>query len=432
VDDGTTARDEAAEERGWTTEAVPAQRGDRTQADGRTPTGGPEEADGTQAGGQVAAAPSGRFPRLRRHWLLASAVALGLVAAGTAVPLVLLDDESCTQVPAATRALARHPAEATRSLDPGDDMTRFDAVRALVAIEKPCGDGGRVLGQVVDAATRASAPGRPHTLAQARATYAVVASFEEAEVPSGMAPGLARMLADYVVDANRYVMSSDEAGAPAASADLATPDPSGWTRYGRFLAPQEAHADFEYESILSPRITPVRLFVELAHDPEAFAVLYDAQRAYLAHYLERLTRQGGDPGFRPQKDQESPHSSVTTWPDNDLEDIARRCGTLLGTRTLDAREGRTGDLAAFDATVRRHTRGVYRSADRMLTSRPPMGDIASRPVNGPVRGDLMDGRHQLFTVLDDWARARAVPAARVGAMRQIIDDGYVGGFRYGF
>ncbi|ADI12935.1 hypothetical protein SBI_09817 [Streptomyces bingchenggensis BCW-1] len=30
----------------------------------------------------------------------------------------------------------------------------------------------------------------------------------------------------------------------------------------------------------------------LAADPESFAVLYDAERAYLAYYLERLGRDG--------------------------------------------------------------------------------------------------------------------------------------------
>ncbi|MEV3988676.1 hypothetical protein AB0J57_07175 [Streptomyces sp. NPDC049837] len=52
-------------------------------------------------------------------------------------------------------------------------------------------------------------------------------------------------------------------------------------------------------------------------------------------------------------------------------------------------------------------------------------DIADRPVTGPLRGDPMDGRYQLLTVLDQWAKERGVPAQRATAMRQRMDDGYV-------
>ncbi|MFD9504009.1 hypothetical protein [Streptomyces sp. NPDC060035] len=37
----------------------------------------------------------------------------------------------------------------------------------------------------------------------------------------------------------------------------------------------------------------------------------------------------------------------------------------------------------------------------------------------------MDGRHQLFTVLDDWAEDRSVPVRRAAAMKQLMDDFYV-------
>ncbi|MEU4929218.1 hypothetical protein AB0G54_22285 [Streptomyces yokosukanensis] len=61
-----------------------------------------------------------------------------------------------------------------------------------------------------------------------------------------------------------------------------------------------------------------------------------------------------------------------------------------------------------------------------------MGSIARRPVSGPVRGDLMDGRGQMFLTPDAWAEARTVPAARAAAIRQVLDDAYVKGYRYGF
>ncbi|MFE1439110.1 hypothetical protein [Streptomyces sp. NPDC058739] len=371
----------------------------------------------------------GRFAALRRHPLLTSAATLALLAAGTAVPLALAGDDPppCQELPATTRALATDPAAATDALDPGDDMARMDAVRELLRIDDPCGDGGKVLGEVVEAATRA--PGTAHTLAQARAAFGVAAALDGAGIPAGTAPGVARMLADYVVDEALYLMHSDDTALPAVPAEAAAPDPQGWTRYGRFLAPGEAHTDFEYEQPYGDaEADPEQLVAELARDPEAFAILYDAERAYFAHYLERLTRQGGDPAFRPDPEERGEYASTaTTWPDNDLEDIAERVGNLMKHRAAGAREEEIDDLAAFDDAVRRHTRGAYRPAPRQVGTRPPMAAIAARPVAGPVRGDLMDGRQQLFTVLDAWARERGVPRERAAAMRQIVDDAYVRG-----
>ncbi|MFF3937182.1 hypothetical protein, partial [Streptomyces phaeofaciens] len=367
--------------------------------------------------------------RLKKHRLLIAAVALAVVATATAVPLVLAasgDGTPCEEIPAATRALAKDPAAATRALDPGDDLSRLAAVRALLVHENPCGDGGEVLGALVDSATRATGPGRPHTMAQARGAYAVAAALYDTELPAGMAPGVARMMAEYIVDRSRFLSSVSDAARPAASPELAAPDDQGWTRYGRFLAPGEAHADFEYaDSSRDARPDPDALIAELAEDPEAFAILYDAERAYLAHYLERLTRQGGDPDFRPEKKKGGWSSTATTWPDNDLEDIGERIGTLMKYRAGYAREGVIPDLAEFDAAVRRHTRGVYRPAARQATSRPPMGDIADRPASGPLRGDYADGRYEMFRTVDAWAEARDVPDGRASAVRQIMDDAYV-------
>ncbi|MEU9354929.1 hypothetical protein AB0D65_29040 [Streptomyces griseoloalbus] len=377
----------------------------------------------------------GRFARLRRHWLLTSAVTLALLATATTVPLVLEDsgdDVPCQDIPASTRALAKDPAAATRALDPGDDMARYPAVRKLIRQENPCGDGARALGALIEAATRADRPGAVHTVAQARAAYAVVAALDWAEVPDGMAPGLARMLADYVVDEARYLGSSDDAPGPAVTSEQAAPDDEGYTPYGRFLAPGEAHANFEYTSPAPDVEThPDRLIEEVVRTPEAFAILYDAERAYFAHYLERLTSRGGNPDRRHGDD---PHdgSAGTDWSDKDLEAIAARIGALMRHRATHTRKGGIPDLAAFDRAVRQHTRGSYRPAARQVTSRPPMGDIADRPVSGPLRGDPTDGRHQLLTVLDAWAEARNVPAERTAAMGQVIDNAYVRGIWLGF
>ncbi|MFF4274351.1 hypothetical protein [Streptomyces sp. NPDC001536] len=372
--------------------------------------------------------PTRPLARLRKHWLLTSAVALAVLATATAVPVVLADsgdEPRCQEIPASTRALAKDPAAATRALDPGDELTLFGAVRDLLVHENPCGDGAEVLGRVVEAATRAP-DGKPHTLAQARGAYAVVAAFDDTEVPAGLAPGLARLLAEYVVDANRYLSPDDEAYTPAADATSAAPDDTGWTTYGRFLAPGEAHADFEHaQPYSSVGADPEALMAELAKDPEAFAILYDAQRAYLAYYLERLTRAGADPDHHPEPDKDGTPRPADTWVDIDLEHLTDRVGTLMNLRARYAREGTIPDLAAFDRVVQQHTRGTYRAATRQLSSRPPMGDIAERQVSGPVAGDLMDGRHQLFTVLDAWAKARNVPPERASDLRQLIDDRYV-------
>ncbi|MES5824066.1 hypothetical protein [Streptomyces sp. RG80] len=368
--------------------------------------------------------------RLRKHWLLTSAVALALLTTATAVPIVLADsgggEPPCEEIPASTRALAKDPAAATRALDPGDELTLFGAARDLLVHENPCGDGAEVLGQVVEAATRASAHGKPHTLAQARSAYAVVAAFDDRDVPAGMAPALARMLAEYIVDANRYLSNDDEAYTPAVDATTAAPDDTGWTTYGRFLAPGEAHTDFEHsQPYSSVRANPEALLAELAKDPEAFAILYDAQRAYLAYYLERITRTGTDPDYHPEPDKDGAPESADTWVDIDLAHLADRVGTLMNLRARYAREGEIPDLTAFDKAVRQHTRGAYRAATEQQSSRPPVGDIAEREVSGPVRGDLTDGRHQLFTTLDAWTEARKVPRERAAELRQLIDDQYV-------
>lgn len=403
-------------------------------------TGGGAAAGGAGAGeaGEPperagAAGPGGRFLRLlREHRLIASAAAVIVLAAGVAVPVALADseEEPCRRLPAPARALAADPPAATRALDPGDDLGRLGAARKLLARERLCGDDARVLGRIVDAATRADGPGKPHTMAQARSAYAVAAVLDGREIPAGLAPGVARMVAEYVVDAARHDFADESTPGPAVPAERSRPDAQGWVWLGRFLAPGEAHAVFEYaDGAADANADMEYLVVELAKDPEAFAILYDAERAYFAHYLERLTDRGGDPAHRPSRKEKKEWHSTTevTWPDNDLEDLGTRLGRLLRQRTRHTEDGAIRDLAAFDAVVREHTRGTFRPASRRLDTRPPMGDIADRRPAGPVRGDLFDGRHQLFTVLDRWAEERGVPERRRAALRQLLDDGYVRG-----
>ncbi|ORT55912.1 hypothetical protein BKD26_30010 [Streptomyces sp. CB03238] len=350
-----------------------------------------------------------------------------VLAAGLAVPLTRTDSdeaaaEPCRPLPASTRTLADDPAAATRALDPGDDLARLGTVRKLLVHERLCGDGARVLGRVVEAATRSSGPGKPHTLAQARSAYAVAAALDDEELPEGLAPGVARMVAEYIEDAAREDLLYDDVPLPAVSAQQSLPKPEGNAWLGDFLTSGDAHAAFPYTDRAAEADADIEpLVAELAKDPEAFAVLYDAERAYLAYYLERLTRQGGDPAYRPSRGDMGPTGSV----DLDLRDLAERVGSLMKHRADHARRGTIPDLAAFDRAVREHTRGAFRPASRQLDTRPPMGDIADRPVAGPLSGDPMDGRHQLFTVLDRWAKERGVPAQRATTMRQMMDDAYV-------
>ncbi|MEU7584570.1 hypothetical protein AB0B50_44145 [Streptomyces sp. NPDC041068] len=363
--------------------------------------------------------------------MLVPSVALVVLAAGVAIPLAVADSPAaapCHQVPASVRALAGDPSAAAEALDPGDDLRHLGSARKLLAHETVCGDGAGVLGRVAEAATRSSGGrGEPHGMAQARSAYAV-AALRDIELPEGLAPGVARMVAEYVVDAGRDDGPGiDDVTGPALPASQARLGKDGWVRLGRFLAPGEAHAAFEYADRTRDADADIPdLVAELAKDPEAFAILYDAERAYLAHYLERLTDQGGDPHHRPDRPRDKRfRTSATDWPDIDLRHLADRVGTLMKLRTRYAKDGTIPDLAAFDRAVREHSRGTYRPADRRLGTRPPMGDIADRRTAGPVRGDLMDGRQQLFVVFDAWAKERGVPDRRAGAMRQLLDDSYV-------
>ncbi|MEU6487865.1 hypothetical protein [Streptomyces sp. NPDC046887] len=366
---------------------------------------------------------AGFLRTLRRHRLPAALAAAAVLAAAVALPMLFdgEDEPPCRTLPATTRALAGDPAAATRALDPGDDLARLGTVRKVLAVERPCADGARVLGRIVRAATGSDRPGEPHTVEQARVAYAVVAVLGEAGVPAGLAPDTARMLAAYSVDTARGTHGGasrdDRATAPAAAPE---PAPPAWL--GSLRSPGEAHALFAYRTEEADVRVP-SLIAELTRDPEAFAVLYDAERAYFAHYLERLTDEGTDTRHRYGSDRPDAAAGAE-W---ELRQTAEHVGDLMKYRARHYRDGTVPDLGAFDAAVRRHTRGAFAAAPRRATSHPPMGAIAGRPATGPLRGDWTDGRHQLLAVLDRWTEDRGIPAARAGALRQLVDDGYVQG-----
>lgn len=383
---------------------------------------------GHEAGGSDAPADqaTGWRARLKRHRLLASGVAVVVLAAAVLVPLTVAgDDTPCWQVPDSVRALADDPAAATKALDPGPDLERMSDVKRLLVHEEVCGDGATVLGRVVTAATDASSPTATHTEAQARSVYAVADAYEYTDPPAGLAPTLARMLAEYVVDVVRdYQFADDDVPRPAVGAEEEVPAEDGWVWVGSFLAPGEAHVAFGYRGeggdvSLQPMIR------YLLTDPAAFAVLYGADRAYLAYYLERLTDDGRDPAAHRGKD-----GNWTDRATRDLGNIAECIGELMGSRTHFAQEGDIPDLDSFDRVVRGLTPGVYHPASRQLDTRPASGTIAARPVNGPLRGDLTDGRHQMFTVFDTWSEQRHLAAPRRKELRQLLDTWYVRGVWY--
>ncbi|MEV1026713.1 hypothetical protein [Streptomyces sp. NPDC050264] len=201
---------------------------------------------------------------------------------------------------------------------------------------------------MIEAAT-SSEPGKPHTQAQARAAHAVmsVLSFPEEPAP-GLAPSVARVMAEYLVDMTLTpVLGDHDATGPAEpTVSAAALDDSGHTEFGRFLDGHEAHAAFGFQDRLL-KVRPARfdrLIPQVARDPEAFAVLYDAERAHFAYYLERLTDRGGDPAARLTAQDKVPDRKRGTDsrrfdledPDSGLADIAHSVGALVGLRTYNA------------------------------------------------------------------------------------------------
>ncbi|MFI0242703.1 hypothetical protein [Streptomyces sp. NPDC016845] len=312
--------------------------------------------------------------------------------------------------------------------------------RQLLDHDTYCGDGARDVGRVIVAAA-SSAPGKPHSAPQARSAYAVLSALSgRSGIPAGLETAVARVMAEYVVDVARAQSAGidrDATGPVEPGTGAAALDDAGRAEYGPFLDPRETHAAFGYEDrpAGAEYVTSDVLTSRLSRNPEAFAILYDAERAYFAYYLERLTDRGGDPAARLTAERKADaEKSASDWrrydltqPDTDLGGIAERIGTLAGLRTAYATDGDIEDLATFDRLVREHTRGAYRPSARRVTARPPMNTIAARRTTGDVRGDLFDGREQLNAALEGWVRERGVSAERAAQLRDLVDERYVSG-----
>ncbi len=344
------------------------------------------------------------------------------------VPVTLADSaEACWSAPEAVTKLAKDPAAASRALDPGAELDGLGKVRGLVSHPRLC-DAASV-GEVIEAATL-STPGEPHTVTQARVTFAVAAVLDDKPgVPRGLEPYVARMLADHMVDTARafddpVLLPGQRPHGPTA------PEPAGTGK--AFWAPNEPHVAFEYRGPDGASPDIVSLVGRLAQDPEAFAILYDAERAYLATLLEHVapdqTLQDEMDGYG-KKARKTGRKELDSDLSIALADSARRVGRLMELRAGHALGGEIPDLGAFDREVRRRLKGSYRPAPHLVRDRPLTGDIVRRGTSGKLTGDIFDGRQQLFRIVDTWARDRQVPARTVTWMRAKIEDSYLMGMQ---
>lgn len=375
--------------------------------------------------------------RRSRLALLGGVLAVVIVASGVTAGVVsgLGSDEECAAAPESAKALGRDPGRATKALDPGEDGSRLGPLRQLLRPGSAplCTDEGGtgVAGAALLAATTGRTAARQqeaapvHTAPMARVTHAAVTLLgsdrtSPPRIPEGLRVPVARMLAAYIGNVQRNI-----SGVLHAEENEPTVVPADDHRASRFSHPREYHLLFG--STASVTLNP--LVREVAVDPQAFAILYDAERAYFAGYLERLSRSG----LTTKKKGESRLLRATL----DAALSADLTATLLRARTQHAEAGRIPSLAAYEKAVLRHSRGLYRAAPQLVTSRPPQGRYAQRKPSGSVgRGPraverLLDGRYMLFSTLEAWASAHRIPAPVTTEIRKEIREGYLHTSYYG-
>ncbi|TVL91174.1 hypothetical protein CD790_18005 [Streptomyces sp. SAJ15] len=271
---------------------------------------------------------------------------------------------------------------------------------------------------------------RPHSRTMARIAHTAVLALGEApdsRMPKGLEPYIARMLAAYIADVHRDFSGSrgDEAtGRPAVLSEEAAYGNGSGNWATPYPHPGEAHAVFWYEDHNSE--WPLKEVVgHLATDPEAFAILYDAERAYLAYYLERL----GDNAVEPEcRDMETCLLGTRL----ELGYASRLIAALVTARTDAVETGAIPDLDAFDRSVFQHSNGTYRAAAQHVTSHPPAATIARREAyQGRVDG-FLDGWKQLSEIYDRWARTRGIERHHAAPLRFEMRDGYISALRLGW
>ncbi|MFF2376232.1 hypothetical protein ACFVUW_17810 [Streptomyces xiamenensis] len=353
--------------------------------------------------------------------------------------------EECWDVPTEIQALADDPQAAVDYLVPGADSASGSGdasgvdsrVAALLSPEHwttcqgPAGPD--LLGSILLAATTGqtaaerSGPAVPHTLPMSVVVHETVmvlgAERPRAanllpwrdpgpQVPPGLEPYLATMLAAYVRDVN------DGAGDFYAPQEL--PDEAG---------PALTHPDtgewrpvFRYDN--DSRRPLQRLLGRITVDPVAYATLHDAFRAHYADYLDRLTVDG-DGVLR---DPEDRAPALTSY--NRFRELTYGTTALAQLRALHVRDGRIEDVDAFDETVLESSRGVFRTGARAGTGadtpEPPLtGDVARRaPDSSVAETGILDGRQHLLGVLAHWAEEHGLSESDLLALNAALEEGY--------
>ncbi|MFG3252248.1 hypothetical protein [Streptomyces sp. NPDC048172] len=410
--------------------------------------------------------------RPQRILLAVSAALVVLVLAGVSLVVPWGEDATaCRTAPGSARTLAQDPARAAAALDPGKEATRTAPLEKLLRTEGAplCENekGTRVAGRaLVAAATGRTVEeqderARPHKARSARIVHAAVrvlgenAEDGEARFPAALAPYVARALAAYIADVQRDLSFGgprDWAHPAASTEDARYEDGSGnWA--SPFPRPGEYHAVFGRVGG-SPEPDLKAVIHRLTLSPQAYAILYDAERAHLAGYLERLGDDADEPAEKPRTAAERREAEKRrkirekkgikeyredplTGTELELGDFARLTAILARGRTDQVENGAVPDLAAYDRAVLRHTKGLYRaSGHRVSGTPPPQGTYAQRRPDAPAgKGNraaerLMDGRVQLFAAFDAWARERDIPRGTADRLRTEADTRYGLTLRY--
>jgi hypothetical protein len=352
----------------------------------------------------------------RRKTLSVLVLVLAVLVAGSLV-WVAVDDEACWDAPPEVAAWARDPQAATTALDPGEDLSRAGRIEGLfsedhwVTCDGP--SGPELLGGVLVAATTGrtaedqDAPAVRHSLPMARVLHQAVVTLGAAQrLPEEFAPYVAQAAAAYIVDISEAIDT--------------TFDPDDEDRRQAIVDERTGEARPRFTAGDAPVL--VRgLMTNLAADPEAYAVLYDALRAWFAHYLDHLAVDG----------RGTLTAGVGTPPEHafapgSVGAITDGLTLLAYWRAAYIETGVVEDGGAFDQAVLEHSRGAYMPAAKQPSSIASEGVVPQRDATAAGRGEgLLDPRQQLRGAVEQWAADRGVPAVRAEAITGLVDSIYL-------
>jgi hypothetical protein len=351
----------------------------------------------------------------RRLAILITPLALAVLLAAVPVARLVADEANCWDPPADVVAAAEDPEAAeeffTAHTVGGSDLLAGDQWNTC---DGP--SGAELLGSVLTVATTGrtvddqDAPARAHTPLMARVLEQTVTelawgSDDTLPFPSEFAPHLARILAAYVGDVQIALFNLE------------------------VYAPFEEEFGDEERARLggeSDRSLAVMELVEwLCADPEAYAILYDAFRAYFAHYLDHLTWRDGDlaagVGVAPSFSGFGAFELTTAG-----------LVFINAAREAHIEEGDIEDAEAFDRAVAEHSDGLYLASPEPPGDPPRQGEIALRPADAPAEASPEpvtdpDGHQRLAHTLDRWAAERDIPAALSDQLDAMLERAYLFG-----